>query len=106
MSNGLVLTDVAIRLGSRTLIDGLDLAIPPGQVATVMGPSGSGKSTLLALIGGWLDPVFAVSGEALLDGRRLVGEPPERRRVGVLFQDPLLFPHLPVGENLAFALPH
>jgi putative thiamine transport system ATP-binding protein len=70
-----------------------------------MGPSGSGKSSLLAYVGGWIDPVFAASGELQLDGQPLAGVPPERRRIGVLFQDALLFPHLSVGENLAFALP-
>lgn len=105
MNPGLVLARIGIRLGARTLIAGLDLSIPPGQIATVMGPSGSGKSTLLAHIGGWIDPAFAVSGEVRLDDRLLAGEPPERRRIGVLFQDPLLFPHLTVGENLAFAVP-
>jgi putative thiamine transport system ATP-binding protein len=70
-----------------------------------MGPSGCGKSTLLDFIAGNLQPGIETSGEVRLDGRPLGGLPPERRRIGILFQDDLLFPHLSVGENLMFALP-
>ena len=101
---GLALRSVGIRLGGRPLV-ALDLAVAPGEVTTVMGPSGSGKSTLLAYVCGTLDPAFRAKGKVWLDGRRLDGLPPERRRTGILFQDDLLFPHLSVGGNLAFALP-
>jgi putative thiamine transport system ATP-binding protein len=70
-----------------------------------MGPSGCGKSSLLAYICGTLDPAFAVSGEVILNGRALKDLPVETRRVGILFQDDLLFPHMSVGENLGFGLP-
>jgi len=70
-----------------------------------MGPSGCGKSSLLSYLCGTLEPVFEASGEVWLDGVAIHELPPERRRVGILFQDDLLFPHLSVGENLAFALP-
>jgi putative thiamine transport system ATP-binding protein len=82
----------------------LTLVIFPGQVATVMGPSGIGKSTLLDAIGGHLAQGFSVSGQAVLNGQDLLTLPAEARRVGVLFQDALLFPHLSVGDNLAFGL--
>jgi putative thiamine transport system ATP-binding protein len=88
-----------------TLLAALDLSIPPGRVATVMGPSGVGKSTLLAAIVGAVPTGFRMTGRVLLDGRDLTGLPPEARRIGLLFQDDLLFPHLSVGGNLAFALP-
>jgi putative thiamine transport system ATP-binding protein len=101
----LILTDVRIAVGNRVLVDRLSLTVEPGEAATIMGPSGSGKSTLLAYIGGWLDPAFTASGEVRLGDESLSGLPSERRRIGVLFQDALLFPHLSVGENLAFALP-
>ena len=101
----LILDRIRVAIGERVLIDDLSLAAAARSVTTVMGPSGSGKSSLLAYVGGWLDPAFAASGEVRLDGERLDGLPLERRRIGVLFQDPLLFPHLSVGENLAFALP-
>ena len=105
MSGDLVLRNVALSLAGQGLIAPLTLTVAPGEVATVMGPSGSGKSSLLAFICGTLDPVFAASGEVLLDGADLTVLPPEGRRVGILFQDDLLFPHLSVAENLAFGLP-
>jgi putative thiamine transport system ATP-binding protein len=69
-----------------------------------MGPSGSGKSTLLAFVSGFLDPAFTARGRVLIGDEDLTGLPAERRRVGILFQDDLLFPHLSVGGNLAFGL--
>ncbi|BBF91438.1 ATP-binding cassette domain-containing protein [Blastochloris tepida] len=101
---GLALAGVEIALDGRVLIPRLDLAVAPGEVVTVMGPSGSGKSTLLAFIGGFIDPVFRVSGQVLIDGADVTRRPPEARRAGILFQDDLLFPHLSVGQNLAFGL--
>ena len=83
----------------------LTLQIPPGEVATVMGPSGIGKSTLLDGIGGHLAHGFHLSGTITLGGRDMTRLPAEARRIGVLFQDALLFPHLSVGDNLAFGLP-
>ena len=101
----LVLRDVRIDLEGRTLVDGLDLEVAPGDCVTVMGPSGCGKSTLLAFVAGTLDPAFRASGRVLLGDQDITGAPPHLRRVGILFQDDLLFPHLSVGGNLAFALP-
>ncbi|EAS48823.1 ATP-binding protein, ABC-type transporter [Aurantimonas manganoxydans SI85-9A1] len=100
---GLRLDAVEISLGTRRLLT-LDRLVPPGQTLSVMGPSGSGKSTLFALIAGFLDPAFTATGRALLNGRDLTGLPPERRRVGLLFQDALLYPHMSVGGNLLFGL--
>ena len=102
---GLRLREVRLRVGGGDLLAGFDLDVPPGAVTTVMGPSGCGKSSLLGYICGTLEPVFEAAGEVWLDGVAIHELPPERRRVGILFQDDLLFPHLSVGENLAFALP-
>jgi putative thiamine transport system ATP-binding protein len=101
----LELSGVGISLHGRVLVPPLSLAIDGGHVAVLMGPSGSGKSSLLAHLCGTLDPVFDTVGRATLGGVDLEGLPPERRRVGILFQDDLLFPHLSVAENLAFGLP-
>jgi len=82
----------------------VSVTVPPGSISTVIGPSGSGKSTLLAYTSGFLDPAFAASGSVSVNGREIIGLPPEQRCVGILFQDDLLFPHLSVGGNLAFGL--
>jgi len=102
--SGLCLQAVTLRLGDAVLIEALSLDIEPAGVVTLMGESGVGKSTLLAYICGTLEPVFQASGRIWVDGREITGLPPERRRVGILFQDDLLFPHLSVGDNLAFGL--
>jgi putative thiamine transport system ATP-binding protein len=101
----LELDGVGISLHGRVLVPPLSLAIDGGRVAVLMGPSGSGKSSLLAHLCGTLDPAFDAVGRVRLRGVDLDGLPPERRRIGILFQDDLLFPHLSVAENLAFGLP-
>lgn len=101
---GLTLRAVSIQLRGRSLLD-IEADVAPGSVLTVMGPSGSGKSTLLAFIGGFLDPAFEASGTVLIDGEDVSGKTPQERHAGILFQDPLLFPHMSVGQNLLFAIP-
>ena len=96
--------NVALRSRGRALFPPLSLDVAPGQVLTLMGPSGCGKSSLLAWLCGTLDPALRGQGRASLDGADLTRLPPERRRLGILFQDDLLFPHLSVGGNLGFGL--
>jgi putative thiamine transport system ATP-binding protein len=105
VSAALELDGVWLALGERLLVAPLSLTVPPGTVATVMGPSGCGKSTLLSYLCGTLDPAFRAGGAVRLGGSDLGALPPEARRLGILFQDDLLFPHMTVGENLAFGLP-
>jgi putative thiamine transport system ATP-binding protein len=102
---GLRLEALDLSVGERALFAGFWLAVAPGEVVTVMGPSGCGKSSLLSYLCGTLDPAFHASGRVWLNGASIGHLPPERRRIGILFQDDMLFPHLSVGENLAFALP-
>lgn len=104
IQGGLNLQEVAIKLHETELLR-VTAQVHPSQSLTLMGPSGSGKSSLLAFIGGFLDPVFNVSGTVSLDGTDITSKPAHERRTGILFQDPLLFPHMSVGENLLFAVP-
>lgn len=100
----LILRKVDIALNGRRLM-AADTVVEPGKVLTVMGPSGAGKSTLLAFVGGFLDPVFDVEGAVFCGEMELTHLPPQARRAGLLFQDPLLFPHMSVGQNMMFAMP-
>lgn len=103
-SAGLILDQITIDLGPRRLLS-LDLHVDPGNVLTVMGDSGSGKSTLLDFLAGFLNPAFTATGRILLDGRDITDLPPQARHIGLMFQAPLLFPHMSVAQNLMFGLP-
>ena len=103
MADGLTLSSISICVGGRRLLS-IDRHIAPGEVLTVMGPSGSGKSSLLGFVTGTLPPAFRTEGRVCLDGRDISGLPTHRRRIGILFQDDLLFPHLSVAGNLGFGL--
>lgn len=91
--------------GSCLLAD-FNLTIAEGEIVSLMGPSGCGKSTLLSVIAGHLATDFTFQGTLKLGDDQLNSLPAHQRQVGILFQDDLLFPHLNVWENLAFALPN
>jgi iron(III) transport system ATP-binding protein len=97
---------VVKRFGELAAVDGLDLHAEPGRITTLLGPSGCGKTTTLRLIAGFERPD---GGTIALGGRTLSGPgefvPPERRRIGLVFQDYALFPHHDVAGNVAYALP-
>lgn len=99
------LKNVQISLKEGPLFQPLNITIRPGEVATVMGPSGCGKSTLLSAICGNLSESFTLEGDILLNGTSILEIPMEKRQIGLLFQDDLLFPHLDIAGNLAFGLP-
>ena len=101
----LELEQVTLAVHGRVLLRGLSAHVAAGEVLAVMGPSGSGKSSLLAWIAGTLEPPLEASGGLRLNGRSLDGVPIQQRRIGLLFQDDLLFPHMSVRDNLLFALP-
>ncbi len=104
--NALELHDVSIRpcAALTPLFAPLTLTVPAGSVTTIIGPSGVGKSTLIDFIGGHLSAGFEATGRVTLNGHDVTRLPAEARRIGILFQDALLFPHLSVGDNLAFGL--
>ena len=95
---------MTIALQGRRLIS-ITHAVAAGEVLTIMGPSGSGKSSLLAFVGGFLDRPFQATGAVFAGQVDLTALPAEQRHVGILFQDPLLFPHMTVAGNLLFAIP-
>lgn len=105
INTSLTLNEVRIAIGGRTLLGPLNANIMAGQCLSIMGPSGCGKSTLLAFLAGTVDPVFDVSGSVSIGTTDITTLKPERRRLGILFQDDLLFPHMSVGANLGFAMP-
>lgn len=90
--------------GDQRIFEKLSLTITPGEIVTVMGPSGSGKTTLLSAVAGDLPEALYSVGTVMLKGRNVSHVRPEQRRIGRLFQDDLLFPHLTVGENLLFGV--
>lgn len=92
--------------GNVRALDGLDIDLPTGDVLALLGPSGCGKTTALRIIAGFEEPT---AGSVEIGGRIVCGPgvfvPPEKRRVGMVFQDFALFPHMNVGANVAYGLP-
>ena len=105
MTGMLELNDIHIETAGRVLVQQLSARVAPGEVLAVMGESGSGKSSLLGYLCGTLAPGLIGRGEIRLFGAPVHGLPTASRRVAILFQDDLLFPHLNVQDNLLFALP-
>ena len=101
----LELNGVVQRYGKTTVVDGVNLRLASGQIACLLGPSGCGKTTLLRCIAGFED---IAGGEIRLRGQVVSTAAervaPEKRRIGMVFQDYALFPHLTVEENVAFGL--
>lgn len=87
--------------GGVSAVAGVSLHIQRGEFLTLLGPSGSGKTTTLMMIAGFEDPT---AGDITIDGKSVVGLPPYRRNIGVVFQNYALFPHLTVAENIGFPL--
>src|SRR5690348_16158991 len=96
-----VLEKVSKTFGAITAVDNVSFTIEPGEFITLLGPSGSGKTTTLMMIAGFDHPT---GGEIYIDGTPLVGVPPHRRGIGMVFQSYALFPHMTVAENVGFAL--
>ena len=105
ISDGLSLKGITKRFGARVALDGVSLDVSRGQVLCLLGQSGCGKSTTLRIAAGLERPD---SGLVFVGGRLVEGEgrhePPETRRVGLMFQDYALFPHLSAKQNVAFGL--
>ncbi|MDT7518209.1 ATP-binding cassette domain-containing protein [Rhodoferax sp. TBRC 17660] len=103
MSLDIHITQLASPAGD--LLRSLHIHVPDGKVHTLMGPSGCGKSSVLAAVCGTLDHGMLWDGRVTLHDQRIESLPVQARRVGLLFQDDLLFAHMTVRENLLFAVP-
>ena len=101
----LALDHVAQSYGAKPVLEDVSFKLLPGQIGCLLGPSGCGKTTALRLVAGFEPPS---AGEIRIGGERVsrpgAALPPEKRRVGLVFQDYALFPHLSVEANIAFGL--
>jgi thiamine transport system ATP-binding protein len=93
--------NLRVEYGSTTALDGVDLTVESGEFFTLVGPSGCGKTTTLRCLAGFEEPT---AGSVRIGGESMAGVPPEAREVGVVFQSYALFPHMTVGENVAYGL--
>ena len=97
----LTLQGLTKEFSSTIAVRGIDLTIPSGQFFSILGPSGCGKTTLLRMIAGFEKPT---TGSIVIDGRDVTALPPQRRGIGMVFQNYALFPHMDVFDNIAYGL--
>ncbi len=95
------LTGLVKHYGATRALDGVSLAVAPGEFFTLLGPSGCGKTTTLRSVAGFVTPD---AGDVAIDGRTVTQVPPHRRQVGMVFQHYALFPHRSVAQNVGFGL--
>lgn len=100
-SASLTFKNVSFSFGNTRTIDDFFLEVKSGSFTTLLGPSGCGKTTLLKIVSGFLTPD---SGSILIDGADCTFVPPEKRQIGMVFQDYALFPHMTVQKNLLYGL--
>jgi ABC-type Fe3+/spermidine/putrescine transport system ATPase subunit len=102
MSNSdIELIGLSKNFGANKIVRDIDLAVPHGEFVSILGPSGCGKTTTLNMIAGFTTPT---SGQIRVRGKDQTGVPPEKRQIGLVFQNYALFPHMTVAENVAFGL--
>jgi ABC-type Fe3+/spermidine/putrescine transport system ATPase subunit len=97
----LQIENLGVSYGNARALDGVSLALEPGEMFFLLGPSGCGKSTLLRTVAGFIEDF---DGDIRIDGHSLKGVPPHKRDFGMVFQNYALFPHMTVEGNVAFGL--
>jgi spermidine/putrescine ABC transporter ATP-binding subunit len=95
------LKNILLKYGKFVALDNVSVDLNEGEFFALLGPSGCGKTSLLRIVAGFTDPT---SGEMLLDGRDLIGVPPRRRPINMMFQSYALFPHMSVEGNVRYGL--
>ncbi len=98
---GLELDRIFHRYGDTPVVDGVSISIAPGELVALLGPSGCGKTTLLKIVAGFNRQT---AGQVRIAGTGVDHLPPNRRRVGIVFQNYALFPHMTVAQNVAYGL--
>lgn len=98
---GLELRNINVEIGGNRILRDVNLSMAKGECVALLGPSGCGKTTTLRTIAGFITPQ---AGEVLVSGTNYVGLPPNKRNVGLVFQDYALFPHMTIFENVAYGL--
>jgi spermidine/putrescine ABC transporter ATP-binding subunit len=98
---GVALTDVTKRFGSLEAVSHVSLQVEEGEFFSVLGPSGCGKTTMLRMLAGFISPT---AGVISIGGQNVTGQPPEKRDVGIVFQNYAIFPHMNVYDNIGFGL--
>ena len=97
----IVLQGISHNYGENQVLRNINIQIAQGEFFTLLGPSGCGKTTLLRILAGFITPS---QGQILLDGKDITALPPEKRGMGVVFQNYALFPNMTVEENIAYGL--
>jgi putative spermidine/putrescine transport system ATP-binding protein len=100
-ADGVAIRSASKFYGAVRALDDVTLTVAPREFVSLLGPSGSGKTTLLGILGGFIQPS---SGTIHFGGRDITDMPPHKRGIGIVFQNYALFPHMTVGENVAFSL--
>jgi ABC-type Fe3+/spermidine/putrescine transport system ATPase subunit len=106
-NNGLAVSGLSVQLGGRRILESIGFAVPQSAYTCILGDSGAGKSTLLAAIAGTVKPCagkIEIGGIVLSDAAQGIFLAPQRRHLGMVFQDYLLWPHLSALDNVALAL--
>lgn len=100
-TNDIELVSLSKNFGASQIVRDIDLVVPHGEFVSILGPSGCGKTTTLNMIAGFITPS---SGQIRIRGIEQSGVPPEKRQVGLVFQNYALFPHMTVAQNVGFGL--